>query len=378
MDYWTLQMGYPLVSFKKKGGKIHVTQEQFLIYPSGAPTDVTHQNLSPNTQSGSILVSPDEDAVFDVPSDIGWIKGNVNQSGFYRVNYNADNWKALTTVLLTEPGKMQPADRASIIDDAFHLFRQVAAVLLHLNLQIYLEGVLSQAMTDLTMEDTGDHLKKILRGRLVDFLLNNGHPETLKWAADNFVAYKNGNSTVGVNLAPIMKCGGVRTGQEEDWNFVWEQFKSNKIASEKYVLLRAVTCTRDPAILTWLLFECLENRYIRSQDGISTIQYIFENPVGANIATNFVMENWDQLAEKYGSDLFALTRLVPKMTSWISGEVQSFHVLEFLNTKYESVPLGLQTAILQATEQLEVNVEFVKWSAEKMEQWLAEKLSASM
>lgn len=58
-------------------------------------------------------------------------------------------------------------------------------------------------------------------------------------------------STVGVNLAPIMKCGGVRTGREEDWNFVWEQFKSNKIASEKYVLLRAVTCTRDPAILTW-------------------------------------------------------------------------------------------------------------------------------
>lgn len=53
-------------------------------------------------------------------------------------------------------------------------------------------------------------------------------------------------------------------------------------------------------------------------------------------------------------------------------------MLEFLNTKYESVPLGLQTAILQATEQLEVNVEFVKWSAEKMEQWLAEKLSASM
>ncbi|XP_071825548.1 aminopeptidase Ey-like isoform X2 [Apostichopus japonicus] len=429
MDYWTLQMGYPLVTFKKDKGKIHVTQEQFLIYPSGAPTDAYTSKFNykwkipltytyytgPNTQSGSILVSPDEDAVFDVPSDIGWIKGNVNQSGFYRVNYNADNWKALTTVLLTDHGKMQPADRASIIDDAFHLFRAqkvdlevpfemidylkherhyvpfvttldnliyIRGVLqfhkLYDNFTIYLEGVLSQAMTDLTMEDTGDHLKKILRGRLVDFLLNNGHPETLKWAADNFVAYKNGSSTVGVNLAPIMKCGGVRTGREEDWNFVWEQFKSNKIASEKYVLLRAVTCTRDPAILTWLLFECLENRYIRSQDGISTIQYIFENPVGANIATNFVMENWDQLAEKYGSDLFALTRLVPKMTSWISGEVQSFHVLEFLNTKYESVPLGLQTAILQATEQLEVNVEFVKWSAEKMEQWLAEKLSASM
>ena len=30
MDTWTLQMGYPVVTVKKSGGKYEVTQERFL------------------------------------------------------------------------------------------------------------------------------------------------------------------------------------------------------------------------------------------------------------------------------------------------------------------------------------------------------------
>ena len=36
-----------------------------------------------------------------VSSD-GWIKANVDQIGYYRVNYEAENWKALSRQLKTD------------------------------------------------------------------------------------------------------------------------------------------------------------------------------------------------------------------------------------------------------------------------------------
>lgn len=50
-----------------------------------------------------------------------WIKGNTNQSGFYRMNYDTETWRALIEALKTKT--LSPAERASLIDDAFHVFR---------------------------------------------------------------------------------------------------------------------------------------------------------------------------------------------------------------------------------------------------------------
>ncbi|KAK8770097.1 hypothetical protein V5799_013438 [Amblyomma americanum] len=50
-----------------------------------------------------------------------WIKANVNQTGFYRVNYDASNWAALRAQLHREHGALSAADRASLLDDAFTL-----------------------------------------------------------------------------------------------------------------------------------------------------------------------------------------------------------------------------------------------------------------
>ena len=36
---------------------------------------------------------------FEVPSDINWIKMNVNFTGYYRVHYDETNWKSLTQQL---------------------------------------------------------------------------------------------------------------------------------------------------------------------------------------------------------------------------------------------------------------------------------------
>jgi glutamyl aminopeptidase len=60
---------------------------------------------------------------FDIPADTTWIKVNVNQSGFYRVTYSDDMWQSIILALRNNYSVFSPADRASLIDDAFTLCR---------------------------------------------------------------------------------------------------------------------------------------------------------------------------------------------------------------------------------------------------------------
>jgi len=56
-----------------------------------------------------------------MPFRADWIKFNVNQTGFYRVQYEGNLWNVLINVLLTNPNAFSPTDRANLIDDAFTL-----------------------------------------------------------------------------------------------------------------------------------------------------------------------------------------------------------------------------------------------------------------
>lgn len=60
---------------------------------------------------------------FEVDSEVSWIKVNVNQSGFYRVMYEEQMWSKLIAELRRNHTVFNPADRASLIDDAFTLSR---------------------------------------------------------------------------------------------------------------------------------------------------------------------------------------------------------------------------------------------------------------
>ena len=57
----------------------------------------------------------------EFPADVLWFKANLNNTGFYRVNYPKHIWDGLITQLLTEHTILSAADRAQLINDAFSL-----------------------------------------------------------------------------------------------------------------------------------------------------------------------------------------------------------------------------------------------------------------
>ena len=50
-------------------------------------------------------------------------------------------------------------------------------------------------------------------------------------------------------MKEIVYCSAIGNGDEAEWDFGWERYKNSKVASEKELLLNALSCTKK----TWLL-----------------------------------------------------------------------------------------------------------------------------
>ena len=66
-------------------------------------------------------------------------KFNVEASGFYLVNYDAEDWKILTESLLNNASLLTPSDRGNlIVDSVFLSIAKLLNIEIALNLTLYL------------------------------------------------------------------------------------------------------------------------------------------------------------------------------------------------------------------------------------------------
>jgi len=114
MNTWTLQMGYPIVDIRYSRDDTYIiTQERFLYYTGANITSkykspygykwfvpVTYITSSAPNKIIAKEINMTSDTISWNRSD--WIKGNVGQKGFYRVNYDDANWDALANALKTD------------------------------------------------------------------------------------------------------------------------------------------------------------------------------------------------------------------------------------------------------------------------------------
>ena len=70
-------------------------------------------------------IQPDqtEITVEGLPAADQWVVFNVDQTGYYRVNYDEKNWKLITDQLLQDVSKIYQTNRAQLLDDSWNLAR---------------------------------------------------------------------------------------------------------------------------------------------------------------------------------------------------------------------------------------------------------------
>jgi len=142
MDTWTLQMGYPVINVEwdNNTGKVDLDQERFLLfqeeddskkepeYKWWVPityTTTRHSNFENTTNA---IWSTPESPVVSFEIDDAQYPGNalivnIQQTGFYRVNYNPENWNMISKVLIDNHTSIHVMNRAQVLDDAMNLAR---------------------------------------------------------------------------------------------------------------------------------------------------------------------------------------------------------------------------------------------------------------
>ncbi|WP_393971135.1 M1 family metallopeptidase [Oxyplasma meridianum] len=112
MEAWIKRMGYPVIEVSGKDNKISLKQKQFRL--NGTTTDqiwpVPVTALGKNGKISILLDTASKEVDVD-----GFIKLNVDQTGFYRVNYSDNLFENIKSNL----SKISKYDRFGIISDLF-------------------------------------------------------------------------------------------------------------------------------------------------------------------------------------------------------------------------------------------------------------------
>lgn len=132
-ETWELQKGYPLlhVSYNNETKSFDLTQNHYSSDGQQSSDSlwiipvnfVTENNPDFSDTHSTFLLKTKSDKIADVEMDNShWFIFNKQQTGFYRVNYDIENWSKLAATLNSKKlGTIHPSNRAQLIDDSINL-----------------------------------------------------------------------------------------------------------------------------------------------------------------------------------------------------------------------------------------------------------------
>ncbi|KAJ8417415.1 hypothetical protein AAFF_G00286420 [Aldrovandia affinis] len=420
MNTWTQQMGYPVVTINTTTGA--VSQQHFLLNQTSDYNFLWHipvrvmkagqkVDLDLLDEKGPVR----KDAYMAKGNE--WILANVNCTGYFRVNYNPENWERLLQQMNNSHEELPVISRGQLIDDAFNLARaKHINVTLALNTTKYLskdmeyipwESALRNLDYFVLMFDRSEvygPMKAYLRkqvGTLYDHFenhtLNSTVPDkhtaqynqinAISVACSNdlpkcrdmvkylFTAWIEDpiNNTIHANLKSTIYCNGIALTGEKEWEIVWQRYQDATIATEKDKLRYALSCSKDIWILSRYLSYTLDPDKIRKMDSVSTINYIARNVAGQSLAWDFVQSQWPYISEEYGGGVMSLGSLIDGVTQRFSTEFELEKLRHFQQEFAEDTTSPGTRALQQAIERTQANIKWVKENKQTVLDWFLEQ-----
>lgn len=409
MDGWTLQTGYPVVTVKREYGSqsILLTQEKFLLNGEhkdktlwSIPISYRTQSDSPGNRSLVWLEGMSKEISVENLSDDDWILINLNQAGFYRVNYDSENWN----LLLKAYEKLPRLSKMQLINDGFNL-----AIAGHLSYDVPLSIVEKSrdendillwnvtttelqnivfllhktpllgsfkecAFSLLPLENQNDNA---VNNRLLNFALSLDEKNTVNEAIEKLNRLITNNepfTCIPKELRKSTYCAAIKHGKQELWDLMWSRYTSENDPEEKMNLLLSLGCSRDKPTLERLLEGLIsDDSNIRLQEGKFLFQAVATNEVGTDLALGFLSEKWNNIKDRYGWGYKTISTMVSSLGFVLNQEVQ-FQKLHNLHLKNIN-NLGTTSNSFNITlERIKININWRKKSYKDIEDWVYKKM----
>ncbi|XP_077287766.1 membrane alanyl aminopeptidase-like [Arctopsyche grandis] len=305
MISWTEQDGFPLISVfvDRKSGIVKIAQKRFLRQKHElwyVPiTWSSKSNLNFDNVKPKFIMKEAKHTLEEKIASDDWIVLNIQQSGYYRINYDNDTWWLLSKALSGEDRtKIHPHNRAQIVNDVFQLTKEnILSYKMAYNILKFLEFEDDYApwaaafdgfkrMRSLTYsnpklckvikknvlklieplvkkvgfeeQENENHLQKLFRMEILNFACLFQHEGCYKQAKILFENYKKDPSRkIHKNAREFAYCYGIKQGNEEDFELLWKKYLSDNLESEKFTILISLGCSNVKWKLEKLLLEVL-------------------------------------------------------------------------------------------------------------------------
>ena len=417
MDSWVKQMGYPVLQVDAERTEEHLqlsmSQERFVydrllgdaVADPGASPEVWQVPVTVNSggEATASAVMEGRDTQLELPAVGDWFKVNSGQTGFYRVNYNEEDWQRLVPAVSSL--ELSATDRLGVQNDAYALSKAgqlpisrflelaraygnetdasvwsdlasnlrdieqlVSAEPVHPSYQRFARELFGPAARRAGWEPRpGDgHLDALLRTTVLGQAGSYEDQEVLQEASAQFQSYLADRDSVHPDLRGVVCSLAGQAGDRAVYDQLWELEGQTGLQEEKIRLLLALTRFQDVGLLNETLERSLSNR-VRSQDTITVVGGVAATIRGREPAWEFVKANWAEFDRRYGSGGFGLMRLVSICSSFTTEEKMADVERFFAD---HPAPAAERT-IRQALERMRLNINWLERNREDLSAWFA-------
>ncbi|OAD60664.1 Aminopeptidase N [Eufriesea mexicana] len=410
METWTNQSGYPLVTVTRNYETQTLTlfQERFRwdqdqsVSGWWIPLSFTTEELANfSNTSPSFWLKPEDEGLtlpFHVPSD-DWLIFNLQHAGYYRVNYDQENWLMLTYYLNSKHfQKIHRANRAALVDDAFNLARAgyvnysipfdlcsylvqeldyepwVAAVnsirflntMLNIDLKVqrafqeYVDRLLRNMYEQLNFTESRneDITTKLHRELILSTSCLIRSADCLNISKTLFKNWMTQpDITIPRDVKSFVYCEGIRDGNEEDWYRVLAKFQITDLQTEQELLLQGLGCTRNASLIKrYLELSISDEQNVHKQQRMMIVNAILDGNAGnLDHVMKFVHSNLKSIIDLRGHDF--LGKVITAIGKAVTREKQA----RKLRTLVEEHTEELGPALDAAEQALSVALGNVEW-----------------
>ncbi|KAH8311145.1 hypothetical protein KR044_004573 [Drosophila immigrans] len=406
---FTSQVGYPLINVELStdGKTVSFTQQRFRLKDNDG-ADATLKYTVPISYTTSAEKNFNETTPkFVLPGNataahavtfntaINWIIANIQETGYYRVNYTDNNWHAIHKALTESNwGGIHEINRAQVVDDLLNLARAglinyslTLEVLEYLETETnyipwtsafngfnflairlgtdvadfssYIKQLTNKAYNQLGFEEssTDKALDIYLRTKVLSWSCRYGNADCISRAKSHF----NSLANVPKNIRSVVYCVALREGGNTEFEALYQKFKTESVATEETLLQNSFGCVKSQALIE-KVFNLIISDEIRRQDKSSVLSTLYtENNENITPVFKLVTEKFEELAEAmggYSSVATVISNIAARFT-----EQTQLDSLKAFNTANGS-KFGTSAATLTAAE-TSVNENLV-WAEAKL------------
>lgn len=357
---WTRQKGFPVLQIQRNyaTGALNIRQEKYLTVPLSfedpalwwIPYNFATAN-NPDFQNTraegwipatrTTVVSPTGTKTW---SSSDWIIFNKQETGYYRVMYDQQNYNMIVNQLNDDFPKIHLTSRAQLIDDAFDFartdrlsYRTAFEIVAHLEheteyvpwgsalrglslvnrmlasssqypqFQNFTRILIKRLYDHVGLTDRGDaepHFQKQARIWAINWACNMEADECLSASSD--AAFRQGVSNIHVNVRQAILCGAVRKSTADNYLSVFELLTSATDPSERNRYISAMGCS-------WNRNHLLDYIYTSSASSEQELSYtsqaekyrvftsVLDNgQIGLSVALEFLQNDLAAAASSYG------------------------------------------------------------------------------